>query len=181
MVGRRPARGIAQRISRLYCGKFLKLHQWQITAANRVLNIPRLERWRGGVFSVPVYYLLEHSLSRFQMWTFHFALNATFSSGFWNGMQDFPFQWKQWKLEPWQGLTTLIMQCAVAAPLAVDCWPHASDQWWCPAHPATSGILPPWTGYGKTVYTRLNMVQTCTYMFMKLCTRMSMYVHVHKY
>ncbi len=33
--------------------EFLKLHQWQITA-NWVLNLPRLERWRGGVFSVPV-------------------------------------------------------------------------------------------------------------------------------
>jgi hypothetical protein len=31
-VGRRPARGIAARISRLDCGEFLKLHQWQITA-----------------------------------------------------------------------------------------------------------------------------------------------------
>jgi hypothetical protein len=45
----------------------------------------------------------------------------------------------------------------------------------------SSGILPPWTGYGKTVYTCLNMVQTCTYMFMNLCTHMSMYVHVHTY
>jgi hypothetical protein len=84
-VGRRPARGIAERISRLDCGEFLKLHQWQITA-NWVLNLPRLERWWGYLFSVPVYYLLEHSLSQFQMWTFHFALYATFSSGFWYGL-----------------------------------------------------------------------------------------------
>ncbi len=32
VVGRRPAHGIAERISRLVCGEFLKLHQWQITA-----------------------------------------------------------------------------------------------------------------------------------------------------
>ena len=87
VVGRRPARGIAERISRLDCGEFqvLKLHQWQISA-NWVLNLPRLERWWGYLFSVPVYYLLEHSLSQFQMWTFHFVLNATFSSGFWYGL-----------------------------------------------------------------------------------------------
>ncbi len=85
VVGWRPAPGIAECISRLDCWEFLKLHQWQITS-NWVLNIPRLERWSSCVFSVPVYYLLEHSLSRFQMWTFHFALHATFSSGFWYGM-----------------------------------------------------------------------------------------------
>ncbi len=45
-----------------------------------------LESWRRGVFSILVYNLLEHSLSRFQMLTFHSALNATFSIGFWNGM-----------------------------------------------------------------------------------------------
>jgi hypothetical protein len=46
----------------------------------------KLERWRRGVFSVPlaVYYPPEHFLSRFQMRTFHFALNATFSIGFGN-------------------------------------------------------------------------------------------------
>ncbi len=36
-------------------------------------------RWRGYLFSVSVYILLEHFLSWFQMWSFHFALNATFS------------------------------------------------------------------------------------------------------
>jgi hypothetical protein len=46
----------------------------------------KLERWEVGVFSVPVYNLLEHFLSRFQMWTFHFALNATFSIGFGNAV-----------------------------------------------------------------------------------------------
>ncbi len=87
VVGRRPARGIAERISRFDCGEFLKLHQWQITA-NWVLNLLRSERWWRGVFriSVPVYYLLEHSLSKIQMCTFHFALHAIFSSGFWYGM-----------------------------------------------------------------------------------------------
>ena len=36
------------------------------------------------VFSVPVYNLLEHFQSRFQMWTIHFSLNATFLIGFGN-------------------------------------------------------------------------------------------------
>ncbi len=37
----------------------------------------------GTLLTIPVYYLPEHSMSQFQMWTFHFALNSTFSSGFW--------------------------------------------------------------------------------------------------
>ncbi len=51
-----------------------------------ILSLRKLERWRRGVFSVPVYNLLEHFQSRFQMWTFHFALNASFSLGFGNGL-----------------------------------------------------------------------------------------------
>ncbi len=47
---------------------------------------------RGYHFSVPVYNLLEHFQSRFQMWTFHFALNASLSFsilvGFWLGTVD---------------------------------------------------------------------------------------------
>ena len=31
------------------------------------------------------------------------------------------------------------------------------------------------------VHTCLNMVQTCMYMFMNLCTCMRMYIHVHEY
>ncbi len=38
-----------------------------------------------GLKSVPVYNLLEHFLSQFQMWTFNFELNATFSIGFASG------------------------------------------------------------------------------------------------
>ncbi len=87
VVGRRPARCITESILLLECWEFLKLHQWQINA-NWVLNLPRLERWWRGVFSVPVYYLLEHSLSQYQMWTFHFALHTTFSSGFLYGLLD---------------------------------------------------------------------------------------------
>ncbi len=44
---------------------------------------------RLAVLSVPVYNLIWHfnqTLSRFQMWTFHFALNATFSIGFGYGL-----------------------------------------------------------------------------------------------
>ncbi len=41
-----------------------------------------------GHFSVPVYYLLEHFLGQFQMSTFHFSLNASFSIGFGNGLAD---------------------------------------------------------------------------------------------
>ncbi len=39
-----------------------------------------------GQKSVPVYNLLEHFLSKFQMWTFHFALNTPFLIGFGNGL-----------------------------------------------------------------------------------------------
>ena len=41
----------------------------------------------------------------------------------------------------------------------------------------TSGILPTWTGYGKTVRTCLNMVQTCMYMCMQVHGFMNVYVH----
>ncbi len=86
VVGRRPARGIAGRISRLDCWEFLKLYQWQITS-KWGLNLHIVEHWYLGTFRFPVYYLLEHSLSQFQMWTFHFALNSTFTSGFRYGMK----------------------------------------------------------------------------------------------
>ncbi len=59
---------------------------------NLSLRKSLLERWGPGVFSVPVYKLLKHSLTRFQMWTFHFALNASFSIGFWNGLLPSPVQ-----------------------------------------------------------------------------------------
>jgi hypothetical protein len=42
----------------------------------------------------------------------------------------------------------------------------------------TSGILPPWTGYCKTVLMCLNMVQTCMYMFIiPVHEFMNMYAH----
>jgi hypothetical protein len=41
----------------------------------------------------------------------------------------------------------------------------------------SSGILPTWTGYGKTVLTCLNHVQTCMYMFIQVHGFMNMYVH----
>ena len=41
-----------------------------------------------------------------------------------------------------------------------------------------SGILPTWTGYGKTVCTCLNMVQTCLYMYIQVHEFMNVYVHV---
>ncbi len=50
-------------------------------------------RW-GYLFSVPVYYLLEHSLSQFQMWAFHFAFNTTFSSGFQYWLGGFKIRFK---------------------------------------------------------------------------------------
>ncbi len=88
-MGRRAARGIPKRISRL--------DQWVLKMAPMVngchvsfnwnWSIWKLERWGPGVFSVPVYKLLLHSLSRFQMWTFHFEINTTISIGFWNGLQ----------------------------------------------------------------------------------------------
>ena len=54
------------------------------------LSLRKLERWRHPLSSVPVYNLLYQSLSRFQMWTFHFALNASFSIGFGNGLIVYP-------------------------------------------------------------------------------------------
>ncbi len=50
-----------------------------------------MEVWtlKCGQISVPVYYLLEPHLSQVQMWTFHFALKATFSIGFGNGLYPF--------------------------------------------------------------------------------------------
>ncbi len=41
-----------------------------------------------------------------------------------------------------------------------------------------SGILPTWTGYGKTVRTCLNMVQTCLYMYVQVHEFINVYVHV---
>ncbi len=64
------------------CCTFLDSH----VSFNWNLSLRKLERWRPGVFSVAVYNLLEHFQSRFQMWTFHFELNATFSIGFGNGL-----------------------------------------------------------------------------------------------
>jgi hypothetical protein len=59
-----------------------------MTRISQPENLPRLERWRGGVFSVPVYNLLAWECQS-QMWTFHFALHATSSSssGFWYGLR----------------------------------------------------------------------------------------------
>ncbi len=49
---------------------------------------------------------------------------------------------------------------------------------WVPA----SGILTTWTRFGKTVHMCLNMVLTCTLMFLHLHTDMNMYVHgMYKY
>ncbi len=57
---------------------------------NWILSFWKLECWRGYLFCVPVYNLLEHFLSRFQMWTFHFALYASFFIGFGNGLWIVP-------------------------------------------------------------------------------------------
>ncbi len=105
-IGRRPAPGIAARISRLDsdCGGVLKWQQWQITSTtNWVLNLPRLpvERWYLGTFSVTVQGFkfrpetrtssvlppktLSESISNVNL---SFCINATFSSGFcqWYGL-----------------------------------------------------------------------------------------------
>ncbi len=59
------------------------------------LECTKLEHRLGGpgIFSVPVYNLLEYFLSRFQMQTFHFALNTTFSIGFGDGSSGIPTPW----------------------------------------------------------------------------------------
>ncbi len=62
-----------------------------------LLESTKLERWGPGVFSVPVYSLLEPFLCQLQMWTFHFTLHSTFSSWFW--------YWLTW-----------IRQCQVTVP-----------------------------------------------------------------
>ncbi len=125
-VGRRAARGIPERVLQLDWGvsKMTMANSRHVsrglslsfTTSNWSLNflvspslrIGKLERWLETwrawgyygtfwVFSVPVYTLLMHSLSRFQMWTLHFALNASFSigPGFWvkfqvGGCHDHP-------------------------------------------------------------------------------------------
>ncbi len=67
-----------------------------------ILNLPKLERWRHPLFSVPVYNLLEQSLSRVQIWTFHFALKTSFSSGFGHG---------SWTLSREMPLPNPLMHC----------------------------------------------------------------------
>ncbi len=73
-------------------GSFADLPGKHWTTPLKSLLSEKNTQWTGSLqrVSVPlaVYNLLEHFLSRFQMWTFHFApwLNATFSKGFGNGL-----------------------------------------------------------------------------------------------
>ncbi len=48
---------------------------------------PKFSAFLQPIFSVPMYNLLDHVLRWFSMWTFHSALNSTFSSRFWNGLK----------------------------------------------------------------------------------------------